>query len=112
MRGAIRRGLLAVLTIGLMGLSPAVASGASTHRFIEQVPLPVNGAKLVGVDSQGDIIVFAEGAIRKFDQHGDPVNFSALGTNVIDGAGGSNCPATPSECDQTPFNLLGESPIF
>jgi hypothetical protein len=106
------RVLWAVLAIGLIALSPAIASGATTHRFIKQVPLPVNGAKLMGVDSQGNIILFAEGAIRKFNPNGEPVDFSALGTNVIDGAGGGNCPTTPSDCDQTPFGQLGESPIF
>jgi hypothetical protein len=110
MRIRIGRVLLALVVLGLFALSPALASGDSTHRFIKHVPLPVNGAQLMGVDSQGNIILFAEGAIRKFNPNGEPVDFSALGTNVIDGTGSGNCPATPSDCDQTPLNHIGEPP--
>src|SRR4029077_8455170 len=46
----------------------------------------------------------------KFNSIGEPVDFSALGTNVIDGAGGGNCPTTPADCDQTPWNTLGQPP--
>ena len=65
----------------------------------------------MGVDPQGNIVLLAEGAVRKFSPAGEPVNFSALGTNVIDGAGGGNCPATPSDCDETPWNSLGPATV-
>jgi hypothetical protein len=95
----------------LPALAPAAAGAETTHQFLKNVPLPVNGAQLMGVDPQGNVILFAEGAIRKFSANGDPVNFSALGTNVIDGAGSGNCPATPSDCDQTPWNSFGPASL-
>jgi hypothetical protein len=100
-----------VATIAALALLPALLPGSAgaetTHKFIKDLPLPVSGGQLMGVDPQGNIILLAEGAVRKFSPAGDPVDFSALGTNVIDGAGGGNCPATPSDCDQTPWNSLG-----
>ena len=102
--------LAAIMALFLTALLPQISGAVTTHRFIKKIDLPVNGAQLMGVDPQGNVILFAEGAIRKFNSNGEPVNFSALGTNVIDGAGGGDCPATPADCDQTPFNVLGEPP--
>jgi hypothetical protein len=45
--------------------------------------------------------------VAKFDTSGNPVNFSALGTNVIDGAGGLECPDVPTDCDRVPAGQLG-----
>src|ERR1044072_5195148 len=102
--------LAAIMALFLTALLPQISGAVTTHRFIKKIDLPVNGAQLMGVDPQGNVILFAEGAIRKFNSNGDPVTFSALETNVIDGAGGGDCPATPADCDQTPFNGLGEPP--
>ena len=104
------RAAAVVALIALPALAPASAGAETTHKFLKSVALPVNGAQLMGVDPQGNIILFAEGAIRKFSPIGEPVDFSALGTNVIDGAGGGNCPTTPADCDQTPWNTLGQPP--
>ena len=104
------RAAAVVALIALPALAPASAGAETTHKFLKSVALPVNGAQLMGVDPQGNIILFAEGAIRKFNSIGEPVDFSALGTNVIDGAGGGNCPTTPADCDQTPWNTLGQPP--
>ena len=102
--------ILAALTALLLtALLPQIAGAATTHRFIKKIDLPVNGAQLMGIDQQGNLIVFAEQAIRKYNSNGEPVNFSALGTNVIDGAGNGDCPNTPADCDQTPWNFLGEA---
>ena len=78
-----------VLLIALPAVMPAAAGAETTHKFLKSISLPVNGARLMGVDPQGNIILLAEGAVRKFSPAGEPVNFSALGTNVIDGAGGA-----------------------
>jgi hypothetical protein len=104
------RAAAVIALIALPALAPASAGAETTHRFLRTVALPVNGAQLMGIDPQGNIILFAEGAIRKFSTTGEPVDFSALGTNVIDGAGGGNCPTTPADCDQTPWNTLGQPP--
>ena len=84
-----------VALIALPALMPAAAGAETTHKFLKNISLPVNGARLMGVDPQGNIILLAEGAVRKFSPTGEPVNFSALGTNVIDGAGGGNCRRRP-----------------
>jgi len=110
----VRRSALMVLAalaaLCVVAVAPQLAGAATTHKFIKKLDLPVNGAQLMGIDQQGNVVLFAEGAIRKYNSNGEPVNFSALGTNVIDGAGGGDCPATPADCDQTPFNFLGEAP--
>jgi hypothetical protein len=103
--------LLLLLLAALAAVVPASAGAETTHKFLKNIPLPVNGARLMGVDTQGNIIVLAEGAVRKFSPSGEPVNFPALGTNVIDGAGGGDCPATPADCDETPWNSLGPATI-
>jgi hypothetical protein len=108
-----RKAIVALATAAILTL--AMVPGASaeiTHRFLKNMALPVSGGvQPVGVDAQGDIIVLTEGTIRKFSSTGEPVDFSALGTNVIDGAGGGNCPATPADCDQTPWNSLGPATL-
>ena len=91
-----------VLLIALPAVMPAAAGAETTHKFLKSISLPVNGARLMGVDSQGNVILLAEGAVRKFSPAGEPVNFSALGTNVIDGAGGD---------DETPWNSLGPASV-
>ncbi len=116
MKAIRRRGmtiglLCAAALVALAAMAP-LASATTTHKFIKQLNLPVSGVQLMGVDQQGNLIVWAQNAIRKFSPNGDPVPFSALGTNTIDGAGGGNCPTTPADCDQTPWNGLGSSPFF
>jgi hypothetical protein len=107
----VRAASIAVALVLLPGLLPGSAGAETTHKFVKNLPLPVSGGQLMGVDPQGNIILLAEGAVRKFSPAGDPVDFSALGTNVIDGAGGGNCPSTPSDCDQTPWNSLGSTSL-
>ena len=91
-----------VLLIALSAVMPAAAGAETTHKFLKNISLPVNGARLMGVDPQGNVVLLAEGAVRKFSPSGEPVNFSALGTNVIDGAGGA---------DETPWNSLGPASV-
>jgi hypothetical protein len=107
------KGLRILLALACLALLTAVpASAETTHRFLKTVPLPVGGAvQPVGVDAQGNIVVLTEGTIRKFSPTGEPVNFSGLGTNVIDGAGGGDCPATPTDCDQIPWNGFGPATL-
>jgi hypothetical protein len=85
----------------------APASAETTHKFIRTLTLPNTELMPIGVDPAGNIIVFVEedNTIRKFSPNGTPVNFQALGTNVIDGLGTGNCPAVPSDCDETPPSL-------
>ena len=48
-----------------------------------------------------------EKVIAKVDPSGNPVNFSGLGTNILDGRGGFDCPNTPSDCDRVSTNGFG-----
>jgi hypothetical protein len=92
------------------------ASAETTHRFIQQLTFPElsGGITPIGVDKSGNIIVWAEetATVRKYSPNGAPVDFSALGTNVLDGEGGTNCPATSADCDRTPIDGLGPNPNY
>ena len=102
--------LLALAACAL--LAPA-AHAEYTQLFQKQITLASGSTpQPIGIDPEGDIIVFLEGqeVIAKFDQNGNPVNFSALGTNIIDGAGGLECATVPGDCDRVPAGQLG--PFF
>lgn len=87
-------------TIGVLALA-APASATVTHPFTgsfgPEGPLSVpqfsNIQGIAEEQSTGDVYVydtgFAGGSVYKFNASGEPVDFSALGTNVITGVGGS-----------------------
>jgi hypothetical protein len=56
--------------------------------------------------SNGDLLVidFEAGTVSRFHSDGTPADFSALGTNVIDGIGTLPCTPPSVECDGTPEN--------
>ncbi len=62
----IRTTFVLLLLVGLAAAMPAGAGAETTHKFLKNISLPVNGARLMGVDPQGNIILLAEGAVRKF----------------------------------------------
>ena len=101
-------GLMVVLCIGMFNVSSAGA--AYTHLYKKQITL-ASGTEPqpAGVDSEGNIIVFLVGqeVIAKYDDEGNPVNFSALGTNIIDGTGGLECATVPADCDRVPAGGFG-----
>lgn len=104
-------GVMAILFV--CALSASSAKAEFTHKYIGQITLASGtDPQPIGVDPEGNIIVFLEGqeVIAKFSPSGNPVNFSALGTNVIDGAGGLECPIIPSDCDRVPAGQFG--PFF
>ena len=93
-----------VLALVVFGAGSAWA--ALTHPFVASFG-SFSGVEGIAVDhASGDVYVYDAGAgsILKFDGTGNPVNFSALGTNEIDGKGGFDCPTTPSDCDRVPTN--------
>lgn len=63
------------------------ASAAVTHLFTGEFNVGSGRAEDLAVDSAGNVYVLyqAEGVIRKFSSTGSPVDFAALGTNVLDG---------------------------
>ena len=110
-------GALAVIAT-VMAFAAAPASATKIHPFAEtfgSAAQPSFGwARGIAVDpSSGDVLVMDAGgtpSIKRYNADGTPADFSALGTNVIDGArsgAGNECPTVPSDCDQTPQNGLG-----
>src|SRR5262245_11314451 len=86
--------------------SPADAQ--TTHKFLNSFPTtttnPAGDRPVVqGVDGHGNIYVWqSPGVLAKYGPNGAPSNFSALGSNVLDGAGGHNCATMPADCDRVP----------
>jgi hypothetical protein len=98
---------IVALMICLVAASPA---GASKTRLVEgdfgsvaQPEFAEPAALAVDQDS-GDLLVYdgISETLSRFHSDGTPSNFAALGTNVIDGIGGGECPTVPADCDQTP----------
>lgn len=104
--GRLGLGFALVLVVSLALAGPAAAD--SVHPFVGSFG-SFGFPQSVAVDeSTGDVYVLdaSSNTVLKFDASGNPSSFSALGTNVLDGAGGGNCPGTPADCDQTPQNGL------
>jgi len=107
-RLALLLGLLA--PFALIGFAASPAAADTTHKYLGQLTLASGGnPQPEGIDSEGNIIVWLEDqeVVAKFDTDGNPVNFSALGTNMIDGAGTLECPTIPTDCDRVPAGKLG-----
>jgi hypothetical protein len=97
---------LACLGLFSMDMTPAAAD--TTHVFLRQFAAGSGYPQPFGVDSEGNIYVYRTQShtIGKYSPEGEPVAFSALGTNTIDGEGGNSCPEIPTDCDATPTNGL------
>jgi hypothetical protein len=117
---SVRLAVLAALTLGicLAGASEADAAG---YRFVgafgASAEPSFGEATALAVDpADGDLLVVdvhevgpghLSGAIKRYASDGTPANFSALGSNVIDGEGsGPPCVPPSSECDGTPQGEL------
>jgi hypothetical protein len=104
---------LCLVAAASLGCTIQSAFAATTHPFLGDITLsgiqPGQAAQPEGVDAQGNLIVWISGraVVAKFDPNGNPVSFTGLGTNILDGAGGSNCPAVPSDCDRAATNGFG-----
>lgn len=77
----------------------SASSGVKTHPFLETFgsaahpDFGIGSAEGVAVDqSTGDLLVInaSAGSVSRWSPDGTPANFSALGTNVIDGQGGED----------------------
>jgi hypothetical protein len=100
---------LVVLTTLACLVMAAPAGASKTHLFegflgSAAQPQFVDGGSLAVDQDSGDLLVFDPGSnkLRRFHSDGTPSDFAALGTNVIDGEGGGQCPIVPADCDQTP----------
>jgi hypothetical protein len=97
-----------VAVLGAFTAFPALAD--TTHPFLGNITLASgDNPQPSAVDDDGNLIVWLndQKAVGKFDINGNPVNFTELGTHLIDGAGGGDCPNTPSDCDLVPTNGFG-----
>jgi hypothetical protein len=94
-----------ILGLAFAGASSATASADTTHPFLGYINIS-NGSdpQPIGTDDSGNIVVWLndQKAVAKYDTNGNPVNFSALGSNLLDGKGGFDCPTTPADCDRVP----------
>ena len=88
--------LLSTLTavLGAMALMTSTAGAAESHAFLGTFgtaaqPSFGSPAGLAVDQSSGDLLVIdtSAGTVSRFNPDGTPANFSALGTNVIDGQG-------------------------
>ena len=112
-KASILIGAALLVVLGL-ALSASPASAESTHKLLESWPTGLTQPEVGGLDGQGNVYVYdaTTNTVNKFDDKGNPVNFSLLGTNVIDGKGGFNCPAVPTDCDRVPDGELKGSNGF
>jgi hypothetical protein len=98
-RGGGRIGLLGlavlVAALGVLGFSAQQATAGVIHQFVGAFAAGSNPQALTADQATGDVFVIdvSAGQVLKFDGSGNPANFSALGTNVLDGATGAG--ATP-----------------
>ncbi len=104
-------GRLLVLFAGAISalalLMPAGASAQQAHLFQEEIGPSFSGLSAIAIDqANGDILATSSGsnAITRLHSDGTPAPFSALGTNILDAKGGSECPTVPTDCDRTPQN--------
>ena len=110
---SLRLLLATALLLGASALIPAAASAALEHPFLGSLgeanePTFTEAQGLAVDQSTGDLLVIdaghrepGEGTINRFKPNGEPDPFSALATNVIDGAGGAD--KTPQEGLQFKF---------
>ncbi len=111
MRQPVRRVLVGMLAaLSLAALVAPSASAEFTHKYLGQITL-ASGTEPqpFGVDAAGNILVWLDDqeVIAKYDTSGNPVNFSALGTNILDGFGGLECVDVPADCDRVPSGRFG-----
>lgn len=118
----VRDALRALPAIGSTGVS-SVFFSSSLSRYtisfggtlaatnVEQLTCadgaaPLSGGSGCSVETPKD---GSHWGLKRFHPDGTAANFSALGTNVIDGAGGGECPTVPADCDKTPSGSTANS---
>jgi hypothetical protein len=94
------RALAGVAVVAVVAVVVLVAAGATARAGLVHPPVAsfaagVNPEAVTVDQATGDVLVVdvGAGAVLKFDSAGSPANFSAVGSNVLDGASGAD--ATP-----------------
>jgi hypothetical protein len=108
-KGLMRARFVVVILVALCAAAGALAVSApawagTTHKFLSSFGSFQNPQALAVQQASGDVLVVNQEAqkVERFTAVGAPAEFSALGSNAIDGAGGGECPSVPADCDQTP----------
>jgi hypothetical protein len=122
-------GAVALLLVAFLALAPG-ASALTQRPFKETFgaasqPSFTKSTEAVAVErSSGDVLVASEGStasvtgfggnvsiLSRFHADGTPAPFSALGTNVIDGAKANEkpCAEEPESCDATPQGEIADT---
>jgi hypothetical protein len=93
--GRARRVLASVVLAVCVVLAVSGASSARVHPFVGSFGSFGNPQAVAVDQASGDVFVLDVGSasVQKFDASGNAVDFSALGSNTLDGAGGAD--ATP-----------------
>ena len=88
---AIAPAIAAAVLILVLALSSSALAG-TLHPFVSSFEAGSNPQALTVDQATGDVLVVdvGAGAVLKFDAAGNPVSFSALGSNVLDGASGAD----------------------
>ncbi len=95
--------LLAALVLATVGAGSA--SAAISHVWVKNFSVAgASNAIPQAVDANGNILFYDNNnnTVVRTDSEGNPVPFSALESDVIDGEGGNDCPNTPADCDKVP----------
>jgi hypothetical protein len=94
------------MALAIVACSGASSANANSVHLYETTWTTPSGSipSPQAVDSQGNVYVYNAGfnSVSKYDSSGNPVNFSALGSNTIDGKGGGSCSIVPADCDRVP----------
>lgn len=92
---AVRTFLLSLALFVPVFMAPAPAPAVITHPFLSSFGSFSNPQDVAVDQSTGDVYVIDVGTntVYKFDSSGNPVNFSTLGTNALNGQSGAD--ATP-----------------
>ncbi len=121
-----------VAALALLAFAAAPAGAVTTRQFVEifgsaeeqafRFPKSLAfdqgaGALMVATETpaSGENPSSNDGRISRFDEDGNPVNFSALGTSILDGKKGPGekpCAEEPASCDVVPQGKLAFSNSF
>ena len=102
-------GAVLIVAFGSVGMTAAPAGAQTTHKFLEYWDTPSGSSpEPQAVDREGNVYVYNGGdsTVSKYDPYGNPVEFTGLGSNTIDGTGGPNCPTVKADCDRVPTGDL------
>jgi hypothetical protein len=76
---------VALSAVCLLTLSASQVFAANTHEYLGSFAAPLSSRSAsIAVDNSGNVYVFVQNALYKLSSTGEPVNFSATGTNVIE----------------------------